>query len=175
MGHALVGLAAAGVTAELTGTPETPALWVGAFIASGVPDLDLVLALAGRRGPTYHRNHSHAVPVLLALAGAVWLATAFLPVPLTPGLLGAWTVALLTHPALDVLTSGPALGVRGYGIPLFWPFSRRRIHAPRDLFDRNTADWGEIRSARDLWWRVKPEVLTLGPICGAVLLGVALL
>lgn len=175
IGHALVGLAAAGVTAEVTGTPETPALWIGAVVAAGVPDLDLVLALTGRAGPRYHRNHSHAVPVLVTLAGVGWFTIEWLSLPIAPGLFAAWTVALLTHPALDVVTSGPDIGARGFGIPLWWPFSRHRVHAVRDLFDRNTAAWGEIRNAKDLWWRVRPEVMILGPVCGAILLIVALL
>lgn len=175
VGHAIVGMAAAGVTAELTGAPEGAGLWLGAFIASGLPDLDFLMILAGRRGPQYHRNHSHSLFVL-ALAGAgIWLGVHMLPLPLDPRWAGPWIAALYTHPLLDYVTSGPTIGAEGYGLPLFWPLSDRRLHAPRDLFDRNTGDWAGIRGLRDLWWRVKPEVLWLGLPAAAVLVAVLVL
>lgn len=175
VGHAFVGVAAAGVTAKVTGAPQGPLLWLGAFVASGAPDLDLLLHLAGRRGPQYHRNHSHSVFVLTAIAVALWLLLRWLPPPFDAALAWPWVAALFTHPLLDVVTSGPSIGARGYGIALFWPVSARRIHSREDLFDRDTGDWGAIRSVRDFWWRVKPEVLWLGLPSAAVLVAVLVL
>jgi membrane-bound metal-dependent hydrolase YbcI (DUF457 family) len=174
VGHALVGAAAAGLTAQVTGTPETAALWAGGVIAAGVPDLDIVLSLFGLDGPPYHRNHTHSIFVLALLVAAGWLVVRATSLPVDAGLYAAWTAALATHPLLDLATSGPTIAARGYGIPLLWPVVRRRLHAPRDAFDRDTGDWAAVRNARDLWWRVEPEVFVLGPPCAAVILLVAL-
>ena len=174
VGHALVGTAAAAITAQLTGTPESPGLWVGAVIAAGLPDLDLLLALVGRHGPDYHRNHSHSLFVLGLIVAAGWLIVRAASLPLEAGLFAAWTAALVTHPLLDVVTSGPDLAARGYGVAVLWPVVRRRMHVRRPLFDRDTGDWGCAGTLRDLWWRVQPEVFVLGPPCAAIVLLVVL-
>ena len=117
----MVGLASAAVVARVTGAPRGPELWIGAFIASGLPDLDIVLEWVGLRGPRYHRNASHSLLVIGALSLVVWAGLNFLPVELDPRVALAWLVALISHPALDVLTTGPELGARGYGIGVLWP------------------------------------------------------
>ncbi len=167
-GHAIVGLSAAAVVQQLTGTESTPALWIGAFIASGVPDLDVFLQLVGRAGPRYHRNASHSFLSLVALWIAV-VGTSFgLDLGLSWGLLLAWLAALLTHPMVDYLTSGTRLGSVGYGIALWWPVSRRRYFSKRVWLARNR---GETRRAWNYVPQAFEELVRLGPFAaGAVLL-----
>ena len=73
LGHAMVGMAAAAVASRVAGGGASVPLWIGAFIASGVPDLDLGLEFVGLKGPKYHRNASHSLFVLAALSGVVWV------------------------------------------------------------------------------------------------------
>jgi membrane-bound metal-dependent hydrolase YbcI (DUF457 family) len=100
----MVGLAAAALVARVTGAPRGPELWIGAFIASGLPDLDIVLEWVGLKGPRYHRNASHSLFVIGALALGVWAGLGLLPVQLDWRVWLAWLAALVSHPLLDVLT-----------------------------------------------------------------------
>ena len=168
VGHAIVGLAAAAVVQQATGTESTPALWVGAFIASGVPDLDVFLQLVGMKGPRYHRNASHSFLTLIACWMAVVGLSVGLNLGLSWGLLFAWLAALLTHPLLDYLTTGPQLGEVGYGIALWWPVTRTRYCSTRLWFAR---DRGETQRTWDYVPQAFEEVVRLGPLAvGAVLL-----
>ncbi len=167
IGHAAVGIAAAAVVARTIDVPGTPALWVGAFIASGVPDLDLVLALFGLKGPGFHRSFSHSLLLLSAVIAAMWFVIAGIP-SIGPGVFGAWAAALLSHPLLDVATTGPRVGARGYGIPLFWPLSNKRWYLQRPILE--TAKFEACRSVRDVWDGVRPEVVRIVPVALAVLL-----
>ena len=172
IGHAAVGIAAAAVVARAIELPGTPALWVGAFIASGVPDLDLGLALFGLKGPRFHRNFSHSLFILSALIAAMWFVVAATP-SIASGVLWAWSAALMSHPLLDAVTTGPRGGARGYGIPLFWPLSRKRWYLQRPILE--TAAFEECRSARDVWDGVRPEVVRIVPVALAVLLAAVML
>ncbi len=167
IGHAAVGIAAAAVVARATEVPGTPALWVGAFIASGVPDLDLVLALFGLKGPGFHRSFSHSLLLLSAVIAAMWFVVAGIP-SIGSGVFGAWAAALISHPLLDVATTGPRGAARGYGIPLFWPLSRKRWSLQRPILE--TAEFEACRSVRDVWDGVRPEVVRIVPVALAVLL-----
>ena len=172
IGHAAVGVAAAAVVARATEVPGTPALWVGAFIASGVPDLDLGVVLLGLKGPRFHRSFSHSLLLLSALIGAMWFVVAGIP-SIEPGVFGAWAAALLSHPLLDVATTGPRVGARGYGIPLFWPLSNKRWYLQRPILE--TAKFEACRSVRDVWDGVRPEVVRIVPVALAVLLAALVL
>ncbi len=166
LGHAMVGMAAAAVASRVTdGAVSTP-LWIGAFIASGVPDLDLGLEFVGLKGPKYHRNASHSLIVLAGLSAAL-LVLAPRVVPLETSVLIGWIAALLSHPVLDVVSTGPPLGHRGYGIALAWPLSQRRWFLLRPLFE--TVDLGACRSWREVWEGVRPELKVLGPLAGLVI------
>lgn len=167
IGHALVGLSAAAVVQQSTGTGSTPALWIGAFIASGVPDLDVFLRLVGKDGPRYHRNASHSILTLVALWIAVVGISLGLDLDLSWGLLFAWIAALLTHPILDYLTTGTQLGKVGYGIALWWPVSQTRYFSKRVWLAR---DRGETRRSWDYIPQALEELIRLGPFAaGAVL------
>ncbi len=173
LGHAAVGAAAAAVVARAMDTPFTPLFWVGAIVASGIPDLDLILAWFGKTGPRYHRNASHSVFVLATVVGGCWfVSNAFWP-NVSGGLLWGWSATLLSHPVLDVATTGPKLAARGYGIGIFWPLSRHRFFAPRPLVD--TPELEGCRSIRELIVLLRPEVFTLGPPVCLILLAVILL
>ncbi|MCZ6918805.1 MAG: metal-dependent hydrolase [Gemmatimonadetes bacterium] len=172
VGHASVGLAAAAVVARMTGTPPSFSLWFGAFIASGVPDLDVFLGVFGLRGPRYHRNASHGLPALGAGVVLLWLLPGLPPSNLDPGVYWAWIAALFSHPILDVLTTGPRAGARGYGIALAWPLSRKRWFLLKPILE--TADFGACRSVGDVLLGVLPEMTRLVPV-SALLFGLAVL
>ncbi len=168
VGHAIVGLSAAAVVQQITGTESAPALWIGAFIASGVADLDVFLRLVGKDGPRYHRNASHSFLALVALWIAVVGISFGLGLGLSWGLLFAWLAALLTHPMLDYLTTGTQLGKVGYGIALWWPVSRTRYFSKRVWLAR---DRGETRRSWDYVPQALEELIRLGPLAaGAAML-----
>lgn len=168
IGHAIVGLSAAAVVQQITGTESAPALWIGAFIASGVADLDVFLRLVGKDGPRYHRNASHSFLALVALWIAVVGISFGLGLGLSWGLLFAWLAALLTHPMLDYLTTGTQLGKVGYGIALWWPVSRTRYFSKRVWLAR---DRGETRRSWDYVPQALEELIRLGPLAaGAAML-----
>ncbi len=173
LGHAAVGAATAAVVARSMDTPFTPLFWVGAVVASGIPDLDLILAWFGKTGPQYHRNASHSLFVLAAVVGGCWIVSeTFLP-SVSGGLLWGWSASLLTHPVLDVVTTGPKLAARGYGIGVFWPLSRHRFFVRRTIVD--TPELEACRSFRELIVLLRPEVFTLGPPVFLILLAMILL
>ena len=168
VGHAIVGLSAAAVVQQITGTESAPALWIGAFIASGVADLDVFLRPVGKDGPRYHRNASHSFLALVALWIAVVGISFGLGLGLSWGLLFAWLAALLTHPMLDYLTTGTQLGKVGYGIALWWPVSRTRYFSKRVWLAR---DRGETRRSWDYVPQALEELIRLGPLAaGAAML-----
>lgn len=171
VGHAAVGIAAAAVVARVTATPDSTALWAGAVIASGIPDLDVALPLLGFP-KRLHRNATHSLlfvtaVILLGVAVIRWLG-------LHPpaGMLLAWVAALITHPLLDVVTSGPAVGRAGWGIPLLWPFSRRRFYLRRPLL---VSDRPESHTLRDLLGEAREDALRIVPVCALVVLVTRLL
>ena len=171
-GHAAVGTATAAVVARSMDTPFTAVFWVGAVVAAGLPDLDLLLAWFGKSGPRYHRNASHSIIVLATMIGGAWfLFQALLP-GLSGGLFWSWSASLLTHPILDVVTTGPKLAKHGYGIGLFWPLPRR-LSVSRPLV--RSPELEKCNSLRELVILLTPEVLTIGPPAALVLLGAILL
>lgn len=159
IGHAAVGLGAAAVVARVTGTPDSALLWLGTPVASLLPDFDLGLRPFGLRGPKYHRNHTHSLAFVVVVLLVGWAAHVGLGAPLEPGLLLAWGAALATHPLLDVITTGPRVGRLGYGIPLFWPFSRRRFYVTRPIL---VGDRAESESWRDTMREMREEIATFG-------------
>ena len=173
VGHAVVGVAAAAVVAKATGVPSSPELWIGAVIASGVPDLDMIAYVLGYRSPKYHRNATHSLLVMAAMVGVGWLALSALPITVEAGVVLAWTAAFFSHPFLDIVTTGPATAARGYGIPLFWPVTKRRFHSSSPLFE--TLDIEKCGSVKEFWEGLRPEVYRLGGASVGVLLAVVLI
>ena len=166
IGHVAFGLAAASVVARATGTPDSAALWLGAALASGIPDLDVVFPLFGL-SKRYHRNATHS---LLFAATVIALGfPAIRVLDLEPGLNLelAWIAALLSHLLLDVLTTGPTLGRLGWGIPLFWPASPRRFHVERPLF---VGDRTESHTLVDALREMREDLTRIVPPCAAVVL-----
>lgn len=164
VGHAAVGIATASVVARVSGAPDSAALWLGALVASGLPDLDVVAVVLGSR--RWHRNATHSLLVAagLILAGSAVLG--WLQVALTPGLLVAWATALVSHPLLDVCTTGPTLGRSGWGIPLLWPMSRRRFYLERPLL---VSDRPESRSLRDLLREAREDAARIVPMAVVII------
>jgi len=118
------------------------------------PDLDDGLIVSRNEGNTnlYH------VPKL-----AAWAGIALLPLELDWRVGLAWLVALVSHPALDVLTTGPELGARGYGIGVLWPVGRSRWYMERPLVNQTT-EWESCRSLGEVWHGLKPELAVFGSI-----------
>jgi len=163
----MVGFGTAAVVGALVGAPHTPALWVGTAVACILPDLDLASELVGKKGPQFHRNASHSLILLGGLIGLAMVAVRALGIPVDAGQGVAWIAALVSHPLLDVLATGPQLGSQGYGIALFWPISKRRFYIKRPLYE--TMDLSKVRSLGDLWEGVRPELVMLGPVTVAAL------
>ncbi len=131
VGHAAAGLAAAAVVQHATHTPHSIVLWAGAFVAAGLPDLDLATKFIGRVGPAFHRNATHSIIVAVIVVAAIWLVGTVTPLDISTGVLAAWSASLLTHAPLDYLTTGPRLAAAGYGVALFWPISKKRYFSSR--------------------------------------------
>lgn len=161
VGHALVGMGLAAAVAQATSTPASPALWLGAVVASGLPDLDLVSVIFGL---SHRRVHRHATHSLLVLGGLILLAAwawTLLPGSVEPAFGLAWAAALLSHPLLDLVTTGPAVAIRGFGIALLWPVLSRRWFLQHPIF--YTPDFTACRSTGEVWKALLPEVYCLGP------------
>lgn len=161
-----MGIATAAVVARLTNTPDSVALWMGSAVASGIPDLDVALPLLGL-SKRFHRNATHS---LLFIAAVILVGVIVIPwlSPRVPsGLVMAWTAALISHPFLDVVTSGPTMGRLGWGIPLLWPFSRRRFHMRRPFL---VSDRPESHTLRDLLGEAWEDALRIVPVCALVVL-----
>ena len=93
VGHALVGVGLAAFSVPLLGVTPGPALWMGAIVASGVPDLDMLGILLGYELDRVHRRATHSLFVLSALAALVLWAS-FLPwVPFDTPMAWVWAIA----------------------------------------------------------------------------------
>ncbi len=170
IGHALVGIGLAAAISEATGAPSSPALWLGAVIASGLPDLDLLGRIFGLPARRIHRHATHS---LLLLGGLILMAAWAWPRlagGLDSGIGVAWAVALLSHPLLDLVTTGPAVAARGAGLALLWPVVSRRWFLQHPLFA--AGEFTGCRSLSEAWKALVPEVYLLGPMSiGIMLLG----
>ncbi len=165
IGHVVVGVGVAGAVAGALGVHGTIALWAGAAVASCLPDLDLIPRLWGVPFRRTHRKATHSILVHASFVGLSWVAGHTFELPLQP--LVAWTAALLSHLALDVLSTGPVLGRQGHGIPLFWPLTHRRWFVRRPMVPE--ADLLEDMTPGVLVRTCLREFLHLGPAAGALL------
>jgi membrane-bound metal-dependent hydrolase YbcI (DUF457 family) len=161
-----LGLAAA--VREAAGTPASPALWLGAIVASGAPDLDLIGTIFGARACRVHRHATHSLLVLGGLVLMAAWAWPLLPGGLEAGIGVAWAAALLSHPLLDLATTGPATAARGFGIALLWPVVSRRWFLRRPLFA--AGELTECQSLREAWTALRPEVCLLAPTSMLIIL-----
>jgi membrane-bound metal-dependent hydrolase YbcI (DUF457 family) len=164
VGHLAFGVAVTAVVARATGTPDSTALWVGAVVASGVPDVDVVTQLLGLN-KRFHRNATHSLLFAALVIAAGLPVMRALGVPVSNPVAFAWVAALLSHLALDVLTTGPTLGALGWGIPLLWPFSRKRFYVRRPLL---VGDRTESHDLRDTLREMREDLIRLVPPCVVV-------
>jgi membrane-bound metal-dependent hydrolase YbcI (DUF457 family) len=167
IGHVIVGVGVAGAMAGALGEHGTLALWAGAAVASCLPDLDLIPSLWRVPFRRTHRKATHSILVLAPFVALSWAAVYALESSLEWQLLAAWTVALLSHLALDVLSTGPVLGRQGHGIPLFWPLTHRRWFVREPMFPE--ADLLEEITPGLLVRTCVRELVHLGPAAGALL------
>ena len=114
-----------------------------------------------------HRYVTHSLVVLSVLILAVAWAWGLLA-SVELGLSVAWAVALLSHPILDVLTTGPKTKAQGFGIPLLWPLLSRRWFVRHPVLD--TGGLMACRSAKEVWNIIRAELCLLGPVPIAILL-----
>jgi membrane-bound metal-dependent hydrolase YbcI (DUF457 family) len=168
IGHVILGAGIAGGMASILGAESTPALWVGAAIASCAPDLDLLPSLWGVPYWRVHRQASHSILVLASLSALLWAALHVWQIAVDWRYLAAWGSAMFSHLLLDVLSSGPALGERGHGIPLLWPLSARRWYVRRPLLpDVNLLENPSLAAIiRACFW----ELVHLCPAAAAIIL-----
>lgn len=165
VGHLAFGVAAAAVVARATGTPDSAALWLGAAVACGIPDVDVAFQIMGYK--RLHRNATHSLPfAALVVATGIGAMRALGAMP-AAGVLWAWVAALLSHYLLDVITTGPTLGRLGWGIPLLWPFSRRRFWAARPFL---VGDRNESETYHDTLREMREDLVRLVPVCLVVIL-----
>lgn len=158
----------AAVSVPLLGVKPGPLLWIGAVIASGVPDLDFIGVLLGYEMDRVHRRATHSLFVLGALAALVLLVSRFPWAPFEPSSVWVWAIALLAHPLVDTLITKNEEG-ENWGIPLFWPFWSRRFCLPHPLVPSPDVD--HYRSL-SLLHALLPELALFGSTClTLVLLG----
>jgi inner membrane protein len=139
--HALLGAAAGVAVAHATGTSML-AGGIVASLAGLLPDVDHPNAAVGRLLPRWwhrltpgHRGPTHSLVWCLALAVAVQLATTALGGDAGPLLALAVLAGSLSHVLADGLTVT--------GVPLWWPFRRRRSVFLGALAFR-TRSWPEV-------------------------------
>lgn len=167
VGHALVGVGLAALSVPLLDGSPSPALWVGAVIASGVPDLDFLGVLLGFKLERIHRKATHSLFVLSALAALVMWISRWPGVPLDTSTVWVWTIALLAHPLVDILTTSRQAGQTHWGIPLFWPLLSRRFYMQRPLVQPpSLSSYTSHALLRDLL----PELALFGPTCVSLIL-----
>jgi len=171
VGHVAFGIAAAAVVARATGTPDSAALWLGAAVASGIPDLDVVFPLLGL-SKRYHRNATHSLLFAAVVITTGLAVVGALDVEPGPGVEIAWIAALLSHYLLDVATTGPTLGRLGWGIPLFWPVSGRRFYVSRPFL---VSDRTESHNLADTLREAREDAVRIVPVAAVVVLVARLL
>jgi membrane-bound metal-dependent hydrolase YbcI (DUF457 family) len=169
IGHALVGIGLAALSVPIIGVSPSAAVWVGSVIASGLPDLDFAGTLLGISSTRVHRRATHSLVVL----GIVVLLATGLSSRLERfaghDLVLVWSLALLSHPIVDLLATGPQAARKSFGLPLFWPLWSRRWHLRRPLLRPPSLE--QYRSG-SIWGLLLPELTLFGPLClGMALLG----
>ena len=169
IGHALVGIGLAALAVPVADLSPTPALWLGAVVASGLPDLDLVGTLFGLAPERTHRGPSHSFLVLGILVLIALVLSLPFESPVQLDLVLVWSIVLLSHPVIDLMATGPRASRKGLGLPLFWPVYPYRWYLRRPLL--HPPSFAQYKSGA-FWRLLLPEVLTFGPAClGLILLG----
>lgn len=163
VGHAIAGVTCAAAVSAAAGTPEGATFWLGAIVAAGAPDLDFAPRVLGVGARRYHRGPSHSLVMIGALVVCALLVWGGGVLALDGRYVTAWSAALLTHPLLDLLTTGPRSGARGAGVALLWPLSRRRWYLRRPLFEQD-GRWVRCRSPQCLLGLLRSELIWLGPL-----------
>ena len=172
IGHAFVGIGLAALALPVAGVSPTPALWLGAVVASGLPDLDFIGTVFGLAHRRAHRGPTHSLLLLGVLVLAALVVSSSLEKTVWLERVLVWSIALLSHPIVDMLATGPNTARRGYGLPLFWPLASRRWYMRRPLLCPPSL--AQYRT-RAIWRLLLPELYTFGIACiGLVLLGRAL-
>ena len=142
IGHSLIG-AAVGAAFLLRSTPGSLAgimaevrarlgLIIGCVLLANLPDVDLIPGLLTGDLNEFHRGYTHSVGWILLVGAGIWLLSR----PFRPparDLFSWWviTVVLLAHPVVDLFCEDRGEPV---GILFWWPFSRRYIQGPVDVF-----------------------------------------
>src|SRR5919197_1885449 len=140
--HALIGAAAGVATAKAIGGPLAVTGLVGG-VAALLNDVDHPESVIGRLLPRWwhrltpgHRGPTHSLAWCAGLALLVWAGQSLLLDAPAPPLLGAAVgVGALSHVLADGLTVA--------GVPLWWPWSRRRL-VLLGLLAFPTRSWPEV-------------------------------
>jgi membrane-bound metal-dependent hydrolase YbcI (DUF457 family) len=169
IGHALVGIGLAALAVPVAGVSPSPALWLGAVVASGLPDLDFIGTLFGLAPRRTHRGPSHSFLVLGLVALFALCLSLHLERLLPMDLVFVWSLVLFSHPVVDLMATGPQAAQNGFGLPLLWPLSTHRWYLHSPLVHPPSLE--QYKSGK-IWRHLLPEVFTFGPAClGFILLG----
>lgn len=163
IGHTLLGLTIEALLAEDgRGRRGTAAFWANA------PDMDMAAGLIEGRPGAWHAHETHSVGAALAAGLAAgllaWARGGAFRASFVSG-----TAAYASHVLLDFM------GKRQEdGMPILWPFSRRRVASPRAWFSTITSRSRERGFFRGLLSlhnlsAVTWEVVTLAPLLILVL------
>jgi membrane-bound metal-dependent hydrolase YbcI (DUF457 family) len=156
LGHGLIGVGIAASVVPIFGVQPSLVYWLGAVVASNVPDADLIGLTIGLPLNRTHRLATHSLLVLAGLLLLVYLLQIVEPRLIPPEYFLAWALALLSHPMLDVITTGPKDAASGFGIPLFWPLCSRRWAVHHPIY--HSAPLRAYRSVKTLSRAILPEL-----------------
>lgn len=107
-----------GVAAASTGAGAA-AYW-GALVGNSLPDIDVPVGYALRKGWSFHRKYTHTAPGILVLSALATGVLSLIFPDSNPVVTLGWTLAgCLTHLFLDCLNV--------WGARPFWPVSHRRV------------------------------------------------
>jgi membrane-bound metal-dependent hydrolase YbcI (DUF457 family) len=106
-------------------------LWLGAVVLACLPDIDYLPGLVQGNLNAFHQYSTHSVAWVLLVAGGLWLLGRAWRGARCGARVGAFLVILIgSHLAIDLVTEDRSAP---YGLPLAWPVSEARLHAPFDL------------------------------------------
>lgn len=158
IGHTLLGLTVEALLAkDDRGRPGAAAFWANA------PDMDMMAGLIEGRPGAWHAHETHSLGAALAAGLAAGLFGRARGHAFRTSFIGG-TAAYASHVLLDFM------GKRQEdGMPILWPFSRRRIASPRAWFSTITSRSRERGFFRGLLsvhnlQAVAWEVVTLAPV-----------
>jgi inner membrane protein len=117
--HLLVGHAMGAVATSMA-PPAGAAVYWAALIGNSLPDIDVPVSLAMRRGVKMHRTITHTIPGVIGLAAVTALVLSWIFPEAPVSTVFTWALlGNLAHLGLDCLNL--------FGVKPFWPFTARLV------------------------------------------------